>query len=82
MIWTLWTRKEIVLVAAILALAGASAFLSVKLIRPQPFASSVLTEWQCTRTAGILTVCTKAVPPRQTRADRGDDSGRLLASAR
>jgi hypothetical protein len=59
MVWTLWTRKEIVLIAAILAFAGAAAFLSVKLTQPKPFESSVLTQWQCTKTAGILTVCTK-----------------------
>jgi hypothetical protein len=81
MIWTFWTRKEMVLVAAILALAGAGAFLSIKLIRPQPFASSILSEWQCTRTAGVLTVCTRVAPSRENRADRDDDDGRLLASA-
>jgi hypothetical protein len=82
MIWTLRTYKEIVLVAAILALAGTSAFLSAKLIRPHPFASPVLTEWQCTRTAGILTVCTRGTPARETRAARDDDDGRLLAATR
>ena len=43
-----------------LALAGAAAFASVELTRPKPFTSVMLNgQWQCTRTAGILTVCTK-----------------------
>jgi hypothetical protein len=58
MIGTLWVYKEIVLAATILVLAGTGTFLSFKLIRPKPFESAILTEWQCTRTAGILTVCT------------------------
>jgi hypothetical protein len=57
--WTSQTRKAIVLTIAVLALAGA-AFVSVGLTRPKPFDSVVLSDqWQCTRTAGILTVCTK-----------------------
>jgi len=59
MIGTLWTYKEIVLAVLILVLAGTGTCLTFKLIRPKPFASPVLTEWQCTRTAMILTVCTK-----------------------
>ena len=60
MTWSTWTTKEIALIAAILALACTAAFLSIKLTRPKPFASTVLTEqWQCTKTAGVLTVCTK-----------------------
>ena len=54
------TRKAILLAIAMLALAGAAAFASVELTRPRPFASVMLNgPWQCTRTAGILTVCTK-----------------------
>jgi hypothetical protein len=53
-----WTRKATLL--AILGLAGAGAFASVELTRPMPFDSVMLNgPWQCTRTAGILTVCTK-----------------------
>jgi hypothetical protein len=60
MIWSTWTWKEIALVAAILALACAAAFLSIKLTRPKPFASIGLTEqWQCNRTAGPIAVCTR-----------------------
>lgn len=57
---TSWTRKAILLTIATLALAGAAAFASVELTRPKPFDSVMLNgQWQCTRTAGILTVCTK-----------------------
>ncbi|MDB5605476.1 MAG: hypothetical protein JWP25_2376 [Bradyrhizobium sp.] len=60
MTWTFWTRKGIALIVAVLTLAGSTAVLSVSLTRPKPFASAVLSaQWQCTKTAGILTVCTK-----------------------
>ncbi len=59
MIWTHWTIKGTVLAAAILTLALTASFLAIMLVRPQPIASSVLTEWQCTKTAGVVTVCTK-----------------------
>jgi hypothetical protein len=54
------TRKAAFLAIAVLALAGAAAFASVELTRPRPFDSVMLNgQWQCTRTAGILTVCTR-----------------------
>jgi hypothetical protein len=54
----LWTRKA--LVVAILTLAAGAAYLSLGVSRPEPVASAALSgPWQCTRTAGILTVCTK-----------------------
>ncbi len=81
MIWTLLTHREIVLAAAILLLAGTGTFLSFKLMRPKPFESAILTEWQCTRTAGLVTVCARATPSRETGPDR--DSGQTsLAVAR
>jgi DMSO reductase anchor subunit len=70
MIGTLWMYKEIVLAAAILVLAGTGTFLSFKSIRPKPFESAILTEWQCTRTAGILTVCT--APSQGTKPARDE----------
>lgn len=70
MIGTLWTYKEIVLAAVILLLASTGTFLSFKLIQPKPFASAILTEWQCTRTAGIVTVCTRRTPPPEARPVR------------
>jgi len=57
---TSWIRKAALIAIAMLALAGAAAFVSVELTRPRPFNSVMLNDqWQCTRTAGILTVCTK-----------------------
>ena len=57
---TSWTRKAALLAIVAMALAGAAAFASVELTRPRPFTSVMLNgQWQCTRTAGILTVCTK-----------------------
>jgi hypothetical protein len=55
-----WIRKAALIVTAMLALAGAAAFVSVELTRPRPVSSVMLNnQWQCTKTAGILTVCTK-----------------------
>lgn len=79
MIATLWTYKEIVLAVAILVLAGTGTFLSFNMISPKPFASSILTEWQCTRTAGILTVCTRAASSREARTARDNDRASLAA---
>ena len=57
---SLWTRKQIALLAAILTLAPAAAYLSVNLVRSRPVTSVVLSDqWKCTRTAGIVTVCTR-----------------------
>jgi hypothetical protein len=57
---TSWIRKATLVAIAMLALAGAAAFVSVELARPRPVSSVMLNnQWQCTRTAGILTVCTK-----------------------
>ena len=54
------TRKAILLAIAMLAVAGTAAFASVGLTRSEPVASAMLSDqWYCTRTAGILTVCTK-----------------------
>jgi hypothetical protein len=58
--WNLWTRRQIALMAAIVALAFGAAYLSVGLVRARPVESDVLSDhWQCTRTAGIVTICTK-----------------------
>jgi len=70
MIGTLSTYKAIALAAAILLLAGTGTFLSFKLIQPKPYASAILTEWQCTRTAGIVTVCTRRTPSPEARPVR------------
>lgn len=79
MIGTLWTYKEIVLAVVILVLAGTGTFLSLTLIQPKPFTSAILTEWQCTRTAGILTVCTREASSRDARIARDDGRAGLAA---
>jgi hypothetical protein len=56
------TRKILALFVAMVTLAGAVAFLFVSLTRPVPVASASLgPEWQCHRTAFILTTCRKIV---------------------
>ena len=58
MTWTLWTRQEIALIAAILTLACVAAFLSVKLTRPRPFAAAAVSaQWQCTTSAVTTKIC-------------------------
>jgi hypothetical protein len=58
--WNLWTRRQIALMAVIVTLASGAAYLSVGLVRARPVQSAVLGDhWQCTRSAGVLTVCTK-----------------------
>jgi hypothetical protein len=60
MIWTLWTRQEIALIAAILALACVAAFFSIKLTRPRPFAGAALSaQWQCSPAAGTPKLCVR-----------------------
>ncbi|MDE2329480.1 MAG: hypothetical protein KGK16_01645 [Bradyrhizobium sp.] len=57
---SLWSRKQIALLLAILTLAPAAAYLSINLARPRPVTSAVMSDqWKCTKTAGIVTVCTK-----------------------
>jgi hypothetical protein len=55
-----WTHKAIALGVAVVAVTCTVTFFSVGLTQPKPVASSVLSDqWQCTKTAGIVTVCTK-----------------------
>jgi hypothetical protein len=52
-----WTRKELFLVAAIVACACGALYLSRG---SEPSSSASLgAEWQCSRTALILTTCTR-----------------------
>ena len=56
--WNFWTRKALVL--AVVTFACGAAYVSFGIARPEPVASAALSgPWQCIRTAGILTVCTK-----------------------
>jgi hypothetical protein len=55
----MWVRKNRRLIVAIVVLAGGTAVLSAGLMRPTPF-PGLGADWQCSRTAGVLTVCTPA----------------------
>jgi hypothetical protein len=58
MIGMLRTRRQ--RAGAAVALGCALALLSIPLMRPKPLSIAGLgVEWQCSKTAGILTVCTK-----------------------
>jgi hypothetical protein len=78
--WTPSTRYEIALILAILMLAGTATYLAIKLARPQPLADTVLGDrWQCSRTAYIVTICTKR--PSEAIA-RGTDASVGYVAAR
>jgi len=62
MISNLWTRKGVVLVAAIVTFTCVAALLSVNLASPDPISSAALgADWQCSRIAFVLTTCTPPV---------------------
>jgi hypothetical protein len=57
---TFWTRKAMALGVAIVTLTCTATYLSVGLTQPKPFVSAILSDpWQCTKTVGFITVCTK-----------------------
>jgi hypothetical protein len=57
---TSWRGADIVFMVVILAFACVAAYLSVRLTRPRPIANAGFgLEWQCSRTLGILTVCSR-----------------------
>jgi hypothetical protein len=56
---TLWSRKRRGLLVAIAAVV---AYLSIGLVHPKPtFNAALGAEWQCSKTVGVLTVCTKVL---------------------
>ena len=60
MTYAFWFRKGFALTVAIVMLACAAVFLSVGLTHPMPFPyADASAEWQCSKTAGILTVCSR-----------------------
>ncbi len=62
MIGTLRTRRQHAGTIATVALGCALALLSIQLMRPKPLSIAGLgVEWQCSKTAGILTICTKSL---------------------
>ncbi len=54
-----WTRKNLALVAAVIALAFAG-FIMISLSHPDPAASAALgPDWQCSRLAFVFTSCSR-----------------------
>jgi hypothetical protein len=57
-----WTRKELALIAAIVALACVAALLSIKLTRPRLLSSDTLgVEWQCKHSLLMKMNCARIV---------------------
>jgi hypothetical protein len=60
MLHRLWTWKGIALVGALAAAGCVVTVLSVGLASPEPVAGAALgPEWQCSRSAFVLTTCTR-----------------------
>jgi hypothetical protein len=78
MFGTVWNRKQFGFVALILTLACVAAFLSIALVHPKPTANGTLgVGWQCNKTAGMLTVCTRVAHARPTSDSPRNDQPRL-----
>ena len=64
MIGPMWTRKTRALVIATFTLASAAVLL-IAMAAPQPMSVATLgSEWQCSKTAFVLTTCRHAEPMR------------------
>jgi hypothetical protein len=60
MIRAFWNSKRLGLTVVIATLVCAVALLSISLMNPKPAADTGLgVGWQCSKRAGLLTVCTK-----------------------
>jgi hypothetical protein len=58
-----WTTRKLASIGAAVTLTGAAALLSLALAYPKPISSAALgAEWQCTRTAFVLTSCSRIRP--------------------
>ncbi len=58
---TWWTRKHLALIAGLVSLVCAAAYLSIGSSHPESFPSANAgVEWQCASIAGILRTCSKA----------------------
>jgi hypothetical protein len=78
MFGTVWNRKQLGFVALILTLACAAAFLSIALVHPKPTSNGTLgVGWQCSKTAGLLTVCTRVAHARPTSDTPRNDALRF-----
>jgi hypothetical protein len=65
MIHAFWNGKRFRLTVAVATLVCAAALLSISLMQPKPTPDPGLgAGWQCSKTAGMLTVCTKVAHVR------------------
>jgi hypothetical protein len=72
MTYPFWSRKWFAFIVATAVLAGATLLVSNGLTRPKAFPyAAVSGEWQCSKTAGLLTICT-----RTSHADPAPDRSR------
>jgi hypothetical protein len=73
MIRKLWSNKQLRRIVAIATLVCAVAVLSISLMHPKPTADTGLgVGWQCSKTAGMLTVCTKIAQVRPASGNPGN----------
>jgi hypothetical protein len=60
MMSSLWTRKAVVVAAAVVTVVCLGAFVSFGLASPEPVSSAALgPDWQCSRLAFVFTTCTR-----------------------
>ena len=75
-----WTRKSLVLTAAVVALTCAISFVAMGLSDPEPAAGTALgPEWQCSRLAFVFTTCSRV---KHTQAGTSVRVARIAACAR
>jgi hypothetical protein len=56
----MWTTKKLASIGTAVTLAGTAAFLAIAMAYPKPISSAALgADWQCTRTAGMWTSCSR-----------------------
>jgi hypothetical protein len=81
MISAFWNSKRLRRMVAIATLVCAVAVLSISLMRPKPTPDTGLGDgWQCSKTAGMLTVCTKIAQVRPASGNPGNASEHSLGA--
>ena len=72
---TWWPRREIAVLALLVALSFVAASLAGKLTRPPPFANAAMgAEWRCDQAFLIVTICVRNTDEeRQPSAQVGDE---------
>jgi hypothetical protein len=73
-----WTSRQLRLPVAIVTLIGVAAFVSIGLAHPKPTSDGGLgAGWECSKTAGMLTVCTRVARARPASVSARNDLLRL-----